>query len=153
MQALCSKKSAPTLEESTRVTILFYRLIAAATHSRSFHEQFVNQHARGDLAPDCLAVPAASLQRQKQQLQLRLLRLLLFSNGFSCSYAAQPGAAKLRSGRRRRGGCRPGGGGGGAHHRRGAMIKFREGPAAGALKAREASAVRMAGCCCGGGSS
>ena len=42
------------MEESTRVTILFYRLIAAATHSRSFHEQFVNQHARGDLAPDCL---------------------------------------------------------------------------------------------------
>ena len=46
------------------VTILFYRLIAAATHLRCFHEQFVNQHARGDLAPGCL---------------------LLFSNGRSSS--------------------------------------------------------------------
>ena len=30
---------------------MFYRSIAAATHSRCFHEQFVNQQARGDLAP------------------------------------------------------------------------------------------------------
>ena len=40
----------PIFEESARV-ILFYCQIAAATHSRCFHEQFVDQQVKGDLAP------------------------------------------------------------------------------------------------------
>ena len=42
----------PIFEEADRVTILFYRWIEAATHSRCFHEQsFFNQQARGNVAP------------------------------------------------------------------------------------------------------
>ena len=84
----------PIFEEADRVTILFYRWIEAATHSRCFHEQsFFNQQARGNVSPAtcCFspraeaegaeaagtAPPAASIQQ------------------LSCCYTAQPCVAEL----------------------------------------------------------